>query len=247
VSRVVVGADGCPAGWVVVVLADGRVRDVEVVATLDEVVDGSHDAVGVDMPVGLLDVPRDADAAARQLLPGRASSVFSAPPRTVVQGTVEGRVTTHADATALAAATTGTGLSQQAWRLVPKVAEVEALVAGGHPLLEVHPEVAFAVVVGGPLPRKRSWSGLTTRRAVLERLGLELPDRFPGDEHAAPDDVVDAAVCAWVADGAAAGEPLLTVPDRTEQVAHGRAVVITARPGPPVRPGPRRPRPARAD
>jgi predicted RNase H-like nuclease len=34
-------------------------------------------AVGIDMPVGLVDGPRDTDAAARALLPGRASSVFS--------------------------------------------------------------------------------------------------------------------------------------------------------------------------
>jgi hypothetical protein len=109
-----------------------------------------------------------------------------------------------------------------------------------HDLLEVHPEVAFVLLVGDVLPRKRSWSGVTTRRAVLERAGLELPDRFPGDDRAAPDDVLDAAVCALVADAAAAGAPLVTVPEVTDQRDHGRPIVISARPPAPVTPGPRR-------
>lgn len=236
-TRRVLGADGCPAGWVVVALHDGAVADVEVVADLREVVVDQPDALAVDMPIGLLDADREADTAARLLLPGRASSVFSTPPLAVVEAWRAGTVTTHAEATALAVATTGKGISQQAWRLVPKIAAVDDEVADGVEALEVHPEVAFAVVAGEALPRKRSWAGITTRRAILARLGVELPDRFPGDEDAAPDDVVDAAICAWVADGAAAGEPLLTIPDRPTQHHRGRPVAITARPAPPAVPG----------
>lgn len=243
--RRALGADGCPSGWVVVTLEDGAVADVEVVAQLREVLDGGHDAAAVDMPVGLVDGIRDADVAARVLLPGRASSVFSTPPKVVIDGVRAGTILDHAAATAAAAAVTGKGISMQAWRLVPKIVAVDDLVAAGYPLLEVHPEVAFAVVSGGALPRKRSWSGITTRRAVLERLGVVLPDRFPGDERASPDDVVDAAVCAWVADAAAAGAPLVSVPEHTRQIAHGRPVVIVIRPAPPVVPGPRR-RPPRS-
>ena len=240
-SRRALGADGCPSGWVVVALRDGTVDTVEVVTDLDEVLDEPYGAAGVDMPVGLVEGARDADVAARLLLPGRASSVFATPPQVVIDGVRDGTLTEHAAATAAALAATGKGISMQAWRLVPKIVRIDDLVAAGHPLLEVHPEVAFAVVTGEMLPRKRSWSGITTRRAVLERLGVVLPDRFPGDELAAPDDVVDAAICAWVADAAAAGEPIVTVPERTAQVAHGRPVVIVARPAPPVVPGPRRP------
>lgn len=75
-GRVTVGFDGCPAGWVAVTLADGRVTDVEVVADLaGAVADRPADAVAIDMPIGLIDAVRDADVAARRLLPGRASSV----------------------------------------------------------------------------------------------------------------------------------------------------------------------------
>jgi predicted RNase H-like nuclease len=243
-SRQVLGVDGCSVGWVVVRLVEGEVRDVEVVARLEEVLDDAVvDAVGVDMPIGLVDGPREADAAARQLLPGRASSVFSTPPRAVIDGARAGELTTHADATELAVRSTGLGLSMQAWRLVPRIIEVDALQACGHPLHEVHPEVAFAVLAGAPLPRKRSWAGITTRRAILDRHGVVLPDRFPGDEDVAPDDVVDAAVCAWVADGIAGAGPVVTLPDRTDQRDRGRPIVITARVPPRVTPGPRtRPR-----
>jgi predicted RNase H-like nuclease len=230
-SRVAVGFDGCPAGWVAVTLVDGQVDGVEVVARLAPAVAARGPAaVAIDMPIGLIDGIRDADVAARGLLPGRASSVFSTPPRTVVDGWREGTVTTHAQATALAVTTTGKGLSQQAWRLVPKIAEVDQLVADlTVPVLEVHPEVAFTVVTGSPLARKRSWAGLNGRRAVLADLGVVLPNRFAGDELAAPDDVVDAAICAWVADGAAAGELLVAVPAEAAQRDRGRPITIHAR------------------
>jgi predicted RNase H-like nuclease len=250
--RVAVGFDGCPAGWVAVTLVDGRVDSVEVVAQLAPAVAARGPAaIAADMPIGLIDGIRDADVAARRLLPGRASSVFSTPPRAVVDGWRDGSVATHAQATALAVAVTGKGLSQQAWRLVPKIAEVDDLVESlGDPgpvdgavtpggpssspsplsVLEVHPEVAFAVVTGGPLPRKRSWAGVNVRRSVLRRLGVALPDRFAGDELAAPDDVVDAGICAWVADGAVSGEPLLTAPEQPTQHDHrGRPIAILAR------------------
>lgn len=237
VTRRVIGADGCAQGWVVVTLADGEVADVEVVDALAEALAPPVDAAGVDMPIGLVDGPRQADVAARRLLPGRASSVFSAPPRRVVEGYRDGSITDHAAATTLATAVTGVGLSMQTWRLVPKIAAVDDLVAAGHDLLEVHPEVAFAAIVGDVPPPKRSWGGVTTRRSILARHGVVLPDRFPGDEHVAPDDVVDAAVCAWVADARAAGLPLLQVPDATDQVDRGRRIVIMARPAPTVVPG----------
>lgn len=234
-ARVARGLDGTPDGWVVVTLIDGAVKDVEVVAQLAEV-DDDGAPLGIDIPVGLVDVPqRDADGAARALLAGRASSVFNAPPRCVVDGWRGGTVTEYAAANALARSTIGKGISQQSWRLVPKIAEVDVEVGYGRQVLEVHPELAFTFVVGEPLPRKRSWSGMTTRRGLLGALGIELPDRFVGDDRCAPDDVLDAAICAWVADGLAQGLPAVHVPDPPSQYDHdGRPVVIHARAAPPV-------------
>jgi predicted RNase H-like nuclease len=220
---------------------DGTVRTVEVVTELAEALAGPvYDAVAVDMPIGLVDGPRDADRAARSLLPGRASSVFSAPPRTVTDEVRRGSVTTHAVATARADEVAGAGISMQTWRLLPAIIEVDALVAAGHDLHEVHPELAYALLAGDAVPRKRSWAGITTRRALLERHGVTLPDRFPGDELAAPDDVVDAAVCAWVADAIAGAGDVLRVPEPPTQHDRDRPIVITARVPPAPTPGPRR-------
>ena len=232
--RVARGLDGCPEGWVVVTLVDGAVGDVEVVGELARVPE-DRAVVGVDMPIGLVDEPiRDADATARRMLRGRGSSIFNTPPRAVIDAFVAGEVGDHASASALARATTGKGISQQAWALVPKIAELDLAVGTGHTLYEVHPEVAFAEVVGEPLPRKRSWAGVAARLRVLERLGIELPTRFVGDGCAA-DDVLDAAICAWVADGVALGEAPVSYPDPPTQAdpRHpGRDLVICARAAP---------------
>jgi predicted RNase H-like nuclease len=230
----VVGFDGCRDGWVAVHLRDGQVEEVAVVRHLAEVLDGARqvtpDAIGVDIPIGLLDGPvRDADVAARRTLPGRAASVFSAPPRAVVDLVRGDPSVTHARASALAVEVSGRGISQQAFRLVPKIAEVDALVAAGVEVAEVHPEVAFAVVAGAPLPRKTSWAGMGARREQLAALGITLPTSFPGADRCAPDDVVDAAICAWVADGVAGAGPVLTLPPATRQTDRGRPIVIVAR------------------
>jgi len=236
VPRRTLGLDGCPTGWVAVTLEDGVLVSVEVVDAIAPLLAAeSPRAVGIDMPVGLVDAPRDTDAAARLLLPGRASSVFNTPPLGVIEAVRSGQVTTHAQASALTVVLTGVGLSQQAWRLVPKIIEVDDLAARAARddatvvLSEVHPELAFATIVGEPLPRKRSWPGVMLRRRVLAGLGIELPDRFADDVRAAPDDVLDAAVCAWVADGIALRRDIVTVPASTDQRAHGREIVIHAR------------------
>ena len=241
-GRRVVGLDGCRSGWVAVTLLDGRLHDVRVVAEAAHVLAGAPSVLAVDIPIGLVDGPRDADTAARAALPGRAASVFSAPARSVVEGHRDGSLREHAEATARSVVTAGSGLSMQSWRLVPKVAEVDALHAA-HPaeplLLEVHPEVAFTTLLGEVPPRKASWPGIAVRRRALADRGLILPDRFPGDHEAAPDDVVDAAMCAWVADGAALGEELVTLPPATVQHDRGRPIVIVARrplPGTPSLP-----------
>ena len=243
-----IGVDGCRGGWVVVRLEQGALARVAVIDTLTELLDEDGGwpevPVAVDIPIGLLNADREADTAARRALKGRAASVFSAPPRVVVDGYLDGTITEHAAASAAAVAATGKGLSMQSWRIVPKIAEADRLFAAGHPLLEVHPELAFATAAGEVLPRKASWPGIATRRALLAALGIDLPDRFPGDERTAPDDVVDAAMCAWVADGAARGESLRTYPEHPSQRDRGRPIAIHARR--PLRPEVGRPTPGTA-
>lgn len=240
VGRRALGLDGTADGWMAVVLADGAFADAFVTAsTAEAVARGEPTAVGVDIPVGLVDeAVRDADAAARRLLVGATSTVFNAPPRVVVEAWHRGELAGHAEASELARAVAGAGITQQAWRLVPKIAEVDELAGGwGDALRECHPELAFRQLSGGErLPRKRSWDGLARRRALLAAAGVDLPDALPaGGDRAAPDDVVDAAVCAWVAAGLAHGAPLQPHPPEPTQTDGGRPIAIWTRP-PPSRP-----------
>lgn len=232
----VLGLDGTPQGWMAVVLCDGQLADAFVATSASEALAGAGPAVvAADMPLGLVDRPvRDADAAVRRQLAGAASTVFNPPPRAVVEAWRRGEVTGHAEATAMARAVTGSGLSRQAWSLVAKIAELDALaVTWGDRLVECHPELVFRQLAGGRLPRKRSWDGLMRRRGLLAGAGVAIPDALgSGGERAGPDDVLDAAACAWVAAGLAAGEALQAHPPDPRQQDRGRPIAVWSRPPP---------------
>lgn len=195
------------------------------------------DAVAADVPIGLVDVPvRDADVAARRVLGRRASTVFSTPPRMVVALVAADPEVSHAEVTAAAVEATGVGISIQAFRLLPAIVEDDALVRAGADIAEVHPEVAFVNLAGEVLPGERTWAGAEARRRLLADAGVRLPERFAGAERCAPDDVLDAAVCAVTADHLAGAGPVVTLPPVPSQHDGGRPVVIHAPCGPGARP-----------
>jgi predicted RNase H-like nuclease len=202
----VAGVDGCRTGWVVATWTDGS-RDaalqLEVCGQFEEVVHrvlrGELALVAVDMPIGLADSgPRQCDRAARRLLGPRRSSVFPTPVRPVLA------CETYPEALEISRKASGVGLSKQAWFLVPKLREVDAVmrrVRLTDAVLEVSPELSFAALAGAPLVHpKRSAEGLRTRRELLRPLFPQLDDllsrRYPG---AAPDDLLDACALAWSA------------------------------------------------
>lgn len=190
----VAGVDGARGGWVVA-RDDGT---VDVVPALDAVIAdvraGRLDAVAVDMPIGLPSAPRGrrvCDADARRALGPRRSSVFPAPPRCFLHATSFAEVT---------------GLSLQAFHLVPRVAALDALV--DPPLqdrvVEAHPELAFTRLNGGtPLPDpKRTPAGLDRRAALL---GFASVADVPRPRGARVDDVLDALALVHTATRVAAG------------------------------------------
>jgi predicted RNase H-like nuclease len=196
--RPVAGVDGCRAGWVVV--HDGH---ASVHAFFSEVVGALPDdaVIAVDMPIGLTDrhVPggRDVDRAARVLLGAKRSSVFSPPPRCVL-GT----------RTLAEARRRGGRMTLQTLNLLPRIEEVDG-VMNAHlqqRVFEAHPELSFAAMnqARPVIAPKRSATGTWHRRALLNRAGIEIPDRPPG---AAADDLLDACALAWsarrIADGTA--------------------------------------------
>lgn len=235
----VAGVDGCRAGWVIAVLhgaseprgdarppghaagttdhppgapADRWTGDLHisfsVVDRLDDLVEAVATAriaaMAVDMPIGLPDAGRRAcDVAARARLGPRRSSVFPAPVRGVLGAS------DHADAVLRSRAATGQGLSLQAFHLLPKVAELDTLVAPElqDRVVEAHPELAYARLAGRPATHpKRTREGQVERRTLLAAAGIDVAAglRLRGAAH---DDVLDAAVltltAARVRDGTA--------------------------------------------
>ena len=224
----VLGVDGCRDGWVGVA-PDPDVSRAYVAPDLASLLrraeqDGSVVRIGIDIPLGLADSGwRDADLLAASLLGPRRASIFRTPVRAALTAS------DHATGVAISRAASGGGFSVQAWGLREKVLEVDALFATGEARLsEVHPEVSFARLAGRPAAHaKKTWAGQRERLALLAAAGLDL-DRLVGDVGlAAPDDVVDAGVCAWTALRLVRGEATC-LPDPPEVLADGRTAAIWA-------------------
>ena len=224
----VLGVDGCRAGWVGALLVPGAPRPRVVVApTLAELVETVRAevalrAVGVDIPIGLPDAGlRQADALARLALRGRASSVFTTLTRDAYAAP------TRADADAVNRRLSGQGVAAQAFALRDKILEVDAWVRARPTVevLEVHPEVSFVEMSGGPLPAgKKSEEGRAARLAALAAAGIPRPSVLSGSGYAA-DDVLDACAVAWTAARRAAGHSR-SLPDPPEVFSDGIPAAI---------------------
>jgi predicted RNase H-like nuclease len=220
----VTGVDACRRGWVAVSLdaprsGGVRVDAVRVHASLAGVLEGDEaSVVGIDMPLGLLESGwREADRAARGLLGPRRSSVFAIPPRAVwAQASYQA-------ANQRCRELTGQGFSIQAWGLRAKLLEADLYRATcGHPLYEVHPELAFGALAGTPLEHsKHTETGRDLRRELLGRAGLLVPR-----VRLAPvTDTLDAAAVAWSAWRIATGQAVV-IPGRPQLDGQGREIAI---------------------
>ena len=207
------GVDGCPAGWVAVVLgAPGSAPggSLAVAVTVAAALDGLPltGVTGIDMPLGLLASGwRDADLLARRALGRRGSTVFAIPPRPALEAP------SYPAANQACRQLTGQGLSVQAYGLRRKIAEAgqyrrRARAAGSAVrLYEVHPELSFAALAGAPLTdSKHTPAGRAARRDLLRQAGITLPATVAG---AAEHDLLDAAAIAWSARRIAAGQAVV--------------------------------------
>ncbi|MBR7744010.1 DUF429 domain-containing protein [Phycicoccus sp. BSK3Z-2] len=204
----VLGVDGCKAGWVGALLEPGAPRpSVVVAATIVELVEAVRErtgvrVVGIDIPIGLPDgSTRAADALARRALPGKASSVFS----TLTRAAYEQPDRAAADR--VNRERCGQGVGAQAFALRAKILEVDAWVRARPTVevVEVHPEVSFAAMAGGPLVAgKKTDAGRQARVEALAAVGLARPSVLEGRGYAA-DDVLDACAVAWTAARRASG------------------------------------------
>jgi len=203
----VAGVDGCRGGWVVVtagvVAGPSSVeRVVELGSLFEQVRAGELRAVAIDMPIGLPSrIRRVSDAQLRVHLGPRRSSVFPTPPRAVLDAI------DYRDALTRARDATGVGLSKQAWNLVPKIRELDALMTPDlQPgVSEAHPESSFAELAGAPLTARK-----VTAEGRQQRMRLLLP-WFPdvvecmAQHRPIAVDVLDAFAAAWTARRMASG------------------------------------------
>ncbi|QIM22499.1 DUF429 domain-containing protein [Phycicoccus sp. HDW14] len=226
----VLGVDGCRAGWVGALLEPGAPRPRVVVApTIVELVEAVREStdvrvVGIDIPIGLPDsTTRQADALARQALPGKASSVFTTLTR-AAYGAED-----RAAADAVNRSLSGQGVGAQAFALRDKILEVDAWVRSRPTVevLEVHPEVSFATMAGAPLrPGKKTPDGRAARLEALAAAGVPRPSVLEGRGYAA-DDVLDACAVAWTAARRTAGLSR-RLPDPPEVFSDGIPATIHA-------------------
>ena len=200
-----IGVDGCKAGWIAVTERDADF-EFGVFDTMSRLLNGYPQAelVLVDIPIGLPwkqcpSIPCDT-AARKELRSPRASSVFPAPSRAAAR----------ADSLAMAQqhnqTEVGRKLSQQAWGICKKIAEVDHLLIGDagarSKVREVHPEICFWALNDqvAMLQPKKTPAGTAERVAVLRRYEPRTADvlaaaskKYPRKDVQA-DDILDALV-----------------------------------------------------
>jgi predicted RNase H-like nuclease len=217
----VVGADGCPDGWLAVTLPEGRPEGASayIVARAAELAPPGC-PVALDIPIGLMDRPesgpRPADVAARAFLGTRNAGGVRAPGSRVFAAPTRAHLDAYRrdpDYAAFRRAfPSPRSLSKQCWNICAKIAELDDLcrTRPDLPLFEAHPEVAFAFHAGLTLPPKKSPSGAAAREELLTGLGFDLaalaqglPRRGRGWGR---DDLLDACILAVTASRIARGE-----------------------------------------
>ncbi|MGE0767183.1 MAG: DUF429 domain-containing protein [Hyphomicrobiaceae bacterium] len=217
----VAGADGCPAGWLVV-LRDWHLKrppSARIVATFADILalPEAPQVIAIDMPIGLPEHTtvggRAPDIAARAKLGKRQSSVFAVPSRRAVMAE------DYATACSIALETSEPPrkISKQTWQLFPRIREIDAAMTPALQtrVFECHPELVFWAMNGArPLDEPKKVKsrphepGLTLRRSLLTRAGY--PPPFLADTQFRPsaaghDDFLDACACAWTAGRILAG------------------------------------------
>lgn len=230
-NRVLVGVDGCKAGWIAVKHEDDALS-VEVIVSFAALLAAlpADAVVAVDMPIGLPEFSqrggRGPEALVRPLLGQRQSSVFSIPSRAAVYAdtddftTIEAWYSAHRRASDVARTTSDPprGVSIQAFGIFSKIREIDALLIARPDLrgsvFESHPEVAFCRLNGDramQLPKKIKGAinpaGMEERKTLLCRHGYDRAflDQAP-PRGAAADDFLDAAAMMLIAGRIANGK-----------------------------------------
>ncbi len=231
---VIVGVDGCKAGWLRV-HRDTRGGEIGFDVSLDaRELFGREplpDVVGIDIPIGLTEAgPRECDRLARRLLGRpRSSSVFPPPIRPALGAA------SRLEASRIRRAIDGSGVGAQAFHLYARIREVDEVLRAQPELRgrvrEVHPEVSFRALNGGEAIKasKKTEQGRRTRRRLLAaHFGSPAFDDVRAafrSSVVADDDVLDALAVLWTAERIHRGEAV-TLPVDPPRDVEGLAMEI---------------------
>ncbi|MBP0592398.1 DUF429 domain-containing protein [Paraburkholderia sp. LEh10] len=232
------GVDGCKGGWYAV-RQDGRTGALttRICPTFADLLAWlpAPAIVGVDMPIGLSSSGyRACDAQARKRLGWpRSASVFQTPVRQTL-GVRDYREACNRNREA-----TGKAISQQAFNILRKIAEVDAALAANARdaarVFEVHPELAFMQLrieqggeAAGLTQGKTTAEGHALRKALLHRafgsaIEKALEERIA--RQVQKDDVLDAFSVLWSARRIATGSAVM-LPDAEPRDSTGLPMVI---------------------
>ncbi len=199
---VAAGADGCRGGWLLAARLCGGAIEAAVLPSFGCLLRRIAGApLAIDIPIGLPSSgARLSDSLARARLGPRRFSVFPAPVRPVLGAG------SYTEACAIHRNTDGKAISVEAWNIVPKVAEVDALMTPAlqAQVLEAHPELCFATMNGGTPAQfnKKTQPGRTERTCLLVRRlrGAAPVVAARPPRGAAPDDLLDALAVLWTAE-----------------------------------------------
>jgi predicted RNase H-like nuclease len=206
----VVGVDGCSSGWFTIQLLNNGGFRTNLCSDISTLWNTYQDAqlILIDIPIGLKEAgseERLCDKEARKILgQPRGTSVFRSP---CWQSTKE---TDYQKCSQINERITGKKLSQQSFRIIPKIREVntfltENLLARSK-IMEIHPELCFHMFSGRSMKfSKKKSSGYKERIEVLRQI---YPDtdlivnqalfKYKGKSVVA-DDILDALAAALTA------------------------------------------------
>lgn len=223
--------------WTVHVGDDG-LRRIEQLDDLDAVLDASSqaDAVAFDIPIGHED-PTGAHGDGQRACEAAAidrygdelrDRLLPMPPPAIYEIDHFHEAQAHCE--------------ERGWPVIPKpiwhgrhrVQQVTEAAAGDERIVEIHPEVSFAVLnetQGGEGLLEhygRGWNALYERLTLLHEAGLRPARSLGGVGRASPKDVIDATIAAWSAHRVATGQARTFPASPPKDPRTGRAVAFHA-------------------
>lgn len=216
-SVISIGIDGCKGGWIAAVIRGGEPK-LHRFDTLGEIAGAFPlEYCLIDMVIGLQGNENQVrpDKAAREILKGRASTVFPAPCRKAVYGeTKEERLKSNEEVL-------HKKFTSQTDAIIPKMREVDEFLQQNpeykNRLQESHPEVCFARLNGGVLTTsKHDAEGIRERASVIAGYLPDVTEEWVQDAakrmKCNADDITD-SICLAVTANLLAQDKTETIPE----------------------------------